>query len=70
MMSETFRHCPECDEEQLFEQYHPVPGGCPDTPDGICSEWACTGCGTALLAGFLLCRPEPAWQADAHSRVA
>jgi hypothetical protein len=48
------RNCPDCGPDRLFEQHHPEPGGCPDSPDGQCPEWSCTACGAALLADFLL----------------
>jgi hypothetical protein len=44
----------------MFEQAHDVPGDCPDSPDGLCPEWSCTGCGTVLLAVFPLPLAEPA----------
>jgi hypothetical protein len=47
IMSDQHLDCPECGHEQLFEQPHPA--DCPDAPDGICPEWACTVCGTALI---------------------
>jgi hypothetical protein len=52
-MTELIRHCPDCASEQAFEFGHPVPGGCPDVPDGECPEIWCTACGAALLAGPL-----------------
>ncbi|MBO0774976.1 MAG: hypothetical protein J2P34_01570 [Actinobacteria bacterium] len=69
-MSEMFRHCGECGEEQLFEQPHAAPGSCPDTPDGECAEWACTGCGAALLAGLVLAPAGARYQARPRGRVA
>lgn len=69
-MDDMFRHCRECGEERLFEQHHPVPGDCPDMPGGICPEWACTGCGSALLAGFVLYRADPEFPAELHGQVA
>jgi hypothetical protein len=69
-MSQTFRPCRECGGERLFVQHHDVPGGCPDSPDGECPEWFCTGCGSALLAGLLLCRAEPKLISSMPSRVA
>ncbi len=69
-MSEMFRYCGECGEEQLFEQHHAGPGSCPDAPDGECPEWACTGCGAALLAGFVLYRADTGYQAELRGRVA
>ena len=50
-MSQLDRHCPGCDDDRLFEQYHDAE--CPDAPDGYCQEWACTECGTALIIGFI-----------------
>ena len=49
-MSPMFRPCPDCGGERLFEQPHEAQGSCPDSPDGLCPEWACTDCGTALPA--------------------
>ena len=69
-MSEMFRHCPECGEDRLFQQHHGLPGGCPDAPDGECPEWACTSCGSALLAGFVLYRAETPCPAGLRGRVA
>lgn len=69
-MSEMFRHCGDCGEGQLFEQHHAVPGSCPDTPDGECPEWACTGCGAALLTGQVLPLAGARYQAEPHGRVA
>jgi hypothetical protein len=57
-MNPMFRHCEDCGGEQLFEQAHDVPGSCPDSLDGLCPEWSCTGCGTVLLAVFPLPRAE------------
>jgi len=51
-MVETTRHCPDCGLARLFQQHHPAGGGCPDSPDGCCAEWYCTGCGAAILIGF------------------
>jgi hypothetical protein len=48
------RHCTECSEDQLFEQFHAEPAGCPDAPDGDCQEWACAVCGDALIIGLPL----------------
>lgn len=64
MMSELYRDCPECGEERLFEQPHSA--DCPDTPDGECPEWACTACGTALIAGF----PAPVTARRSRQRAA
>jgi hypothetical protein len=69
-MSQAFRPCSECGGEQLFEQHHGIPGGCPDSPDGECPEWICTGCGSALLAGFVLYPAEPKLISRMPSRVA
>ena len=69
-MSQAFRPCGECGGDRLFEQHHEVPGSCPDAPDGECPEWACTGCGAALLAGFVLYQAEPELMAGLPGRVA
>lgn len=55
---EMMWHCPDCGPDTLFEQLHDA-GNCPDSPDGECPEWACTGCGAALLAGLA------SWPGDA-----
>lgn len=52
-MAQMVRHCPDCGSDQPFEQYHPEDLDCPDSPDGECPEWSCTGCGAALLIGFV-----------------
>jgi hypothetical protein len=59
-MNPMFRRCEDCGGEQLFEQAHGVPGSCPDSADGLCLEWSCTGCGMVLLAVFPLPLAEPA----------
>ena len=69
-MSEMLHHCGECGGQRLFEQHHGQPGECPDVPDGDCPEWACTGCGAALLAGFVLYQAESPYQAGVRGRVA
>jgi hypothetical protein len=56
-MSQVLHSCPDCHAERLFEQYHAADGTCPDSADGICPEWSCTGCGAALITGWL---PNPA----------
>lgn len=43
------RDCRECGGNQEFDQPHRGQGDCPDVPGGDCLEWACTGCGAALL---------------------
>jgi hypothetical protein len=53
-MSPMFCHCDDCGGERLFGQLHEAPGSCPDSPGGLCPEWACTECGAALLASFPL----------------
>ena len=69
-MGLMFRPCQDCDGEQLFEQPHPEPGSCPDAPGGLCPEWSCTQCGTALIV-MVLPRPyRPAALADVAGRVA
>ncbi len=69
-MSQTFRPCSECGGDRLFEQHHDAPGSCPDSPDGECPEWSCTGCGSALLAGFVLYHAEPESIPGLSGRVA
>jgi hypothetical protein len=69
-MSQQFRHCPECGEDRLFDQHHADPGSCPDSPDGCCPEWACTACGAALLAGFVLYRVAADQVSDLSGQVA
>jgi hypothetical protein len=59
-MIETIRHCPDCGQDQPFEQHHPQDGGCPNAADGYCPEWSCASCGAALLIGFLPYQREPA----------
>lgn len=54
-MGLTTRYCHGCGQHQPFGQPHEVT--CPDTPDGECLEWVCTGCGTALITGFITWRP-------------
>jgi hypothetical protein len=51
-MIQVIRHCSDCASDRLFEQYHATAGDCPDSPDGECPEWSCTGCGAALLIGL------------------
>jgi len=70
IMGPMFRPCQDCGGEQLFEQPHAIPGSCPDAPDGMCPEWSCTECGTAML---VLVLPQPsrsAALADVVGRVA
>jgi hypothetical protein len=51
-MTQLSRHCAGCNEERLFEPFHPEPASCPDVPDGDCQEWGCTICGDALIIGI------------------
>jgi hypothetical protein len=51
-MTQVVRYCPDCRSDRPFEQHHPQAGGCPDSPDGLCPEWACTACGAALFIGL------------------
>lgn len=69
-MSQMFRPCSDCGDEQTFERHHEIPGSCPDSPDGECPEWICTGCGSALLAGLVLYRTEPKLISGMPRRVA
>ena len=64
-MGQMFRLCSECGADQLFEQYHGLPGSCPDAADGDCPEWSCTECGSAMLSGFVPYQAEP----DILSRI-
>ena len=48
-MGQMTRYCRECGQDELFDQPHE--GFCPDVPGGTCPEWACTGCGAALVTG-------------------
>jgi hypothetical protein len=41
-------HCPTCADDREFVQ-----PPCVDGHDDGCPEWACAGCGTALLSGVL-----------------
>ena len=69
-MSPSFRACPDCGDDRRFEQYHGVPGTCPDSPDGECPEWACTECGTAVLTGPVSGLTGQATARDVSARVA
>jgi hypothetical protein len=40
------RHCSTCDGERLFER-----PPCADGHGEDCPEWACVGCGMAILIG-------------------
>jgi len=42
--------CPTCGEDTDFEQPTCIDGHTAD--GGACPEWACTGCGTALVIGW------------------
>ena len=49
--------CPTCATETTFEQPTCIDGHTED--GGACPEWACTGCGTALVIGDVpVPRPE------------
>jgi hypothetical protein len=50
-MTQPLGNCPGCGGDEPFEQIHPV--GCPDADGGECPEWACTGCGAAVIMGTL-----------------
>jgi hypothetical protein len=69
-MSQMFRPCGDCGGELLFEQHHDRPGSCPDSPDGECPEWICTGCGSGLLTGLPFYRAEPKLISGMPRRVA
>jgi hypothetical protein len=51
-MSQPLGNCPGCEGDELFEQIHA--GDCPDADGGDCPEWACTGCGTAVIMGTVV----------------
>jgi hypothetical protein len=57
------RYCRACGRDQVFDQPHGGQGSCPDVPGGECLEWACTGCGAALLTVIpgLLADVAPLW---------
>jgi hypothetical protein len=50
-MSQPLGNCPGCEGDEPFEQIHA--GDCPDA-GGDCPEWACTGCGAAVIMGTAL----------------
>jgi hypothetical protein len=70
IMGPMFRPCQDCGGEQLFEQPHTTPGGCPDAPDGMCPEWSCTECGATMLVLVLPLPSRTAARADVVGRVA
>jgi hypothetical protein len=49
-MGPMTRYCRDCGRDQVFDQPHGDQGSCPDVAGGECLEWACTGCGAALLS--------------------
>ncbi len=51
-MTQLSRYCAGCNEERLFEPFHPELASCPDVPDGDCQEWGCTVCGDAVIIGL------------------
>ena len=51
-MSPMIRYCCGCGGDQLFDQPHEGEGGCPDSAEALCLEWACTACGCALGTGL------------------
>jgi hypothetical protein len=52
--------CPTCGEDTDFEQPTCIDGHTED--GGACPEWACTGCGTALVIGDVTVRHTEVWQ--------
>jgi hypothetical protein len=48
-MSQPLGNCPGCGGDEPFEQIHA--GECPDAGGGECPEWACVGCGAAVIMG-------------------
>lgn len=57
-MSQPLGNCPGCEGDEPFEQIHP--GHCPDADGGDCPEWACTGCGAAVIMGTVVNGAAPA----------
>ena len=55
--------CPTCGEDTDFEQPTCADGHTDD--GGSCPEWACTGCGTALVVGWSVTP-----RAEVHDRAA
>lgn len=53
-MTDEIRDCPDCGLRNEFTQVHAAPGRCPDTADGQCPEWYCTGCGAGMLISVRL----------------
>jgi hypothetical protein len=58
------RHCSACGAERLFER-PPCLGGHGDE----CPEWACVGCGTAILVDPFLTDPLLGETADRRRRL-
>lgn len=69
-MAQIIRHCPDCGRDRPFEQHHDWPGECPDSAEGDCAEWSCTGCGAAVLIGAIWFSSAPAEVAAPRGRVA
>lgn len=61
-MTELMWHCCDCGQDRLFQQRHAI-ASCPDSRSGDCPEWACTGCGAALIAGLACWPADVAWEA-------
>lgn len=59
-MIRMIRLCPDCGWDRRFAPHHTVAGDCPDSPDGYCPEWSCTGCGAVLMIGVIPAWPDPA----------
>jgi hypothetical protein len=57
-MIEMIRHCPDCGQDQPFEQYHRQADD--DSADEYSPEWLCADCGVGLLIGFIPYLREPA----------
>lgn len=51
-MNQPLGNCPGCGGDEPFEQIHA--GDCPDVSGGDCPEWACTGCGAAVIMGTVV----------------
>ncbi len=58
-MTQPLGNCPGCGGDEPFEQVHnetcpdaAVPGSGGPGTDCQCPEWACTGCGAAVIMGI------------------
>lgn len=69
-MNESTRYCPDCGQDQVFQQPHASTGGCPDVLAGRCPEWLCARCGTALIVADVVYLPLRTVTEYPHRRVA